>query len=202
MDNSAQPPPTTPDGTPNRRHPSRTRPAAMTIPDITDPNEIVIVYTSDTDDLGRRQFFAFWLDNNIGAGCDQHGVRGQVFYTEPATFIARDRAAGHTIREIDPTPRLIRLTNPWGLAARRVAEEHTQRRGIRRPPMGHLVWSPPHLLTHGWVSGGRYPPGTVARCPRAGVCLSVRCPAGGVTYSAISAAAPIGSRRAQSVGAR
>ncbi len=77
----------------------RTGRLTITIPEIMDPNEIVIVYTTEHDDFGRRQFFAFWLDN-VGARCDQRGVRGQVFYTNSATFIARVQKPGRTIREI------------------------------------------------------------------------------------------------------
>jgi len=68
-------------------------------PEITDDNETVIEFTdAGPDTLGRRQFFAYWLDDNIGPSCDQHGVRGQVFYTNPDEFAARVAAKGRTVR--------------------------------------------------------------------------------------------------------
>lgn len=69
------------------------------VPEITDENETVIEFLDNrADDLGRRRFTAYWLTDNIGPGCDQHGVRGQVFYAGPEEFAARVAARDGTVR--------------------------------------------------------------------------------------------------------
>jgi hypothetical protein len=52
------------------------------------------------DDFGRCQFIAFWLDHNVGYGCDEFGVRGQVFLTDPEAFAERRRAGGRAVTVI------------------------------------------------------------------------------------------------------
>lgn len=73
----------------------------MSLPLITDPNETVIEFRDDgPDSLGRRQFFAYWHDHNVGPACNEHGVRGQAFYTDPDEFAERQRARGRSIRTV------------------------------------------------------------------------------------------------------
>lgn len=70
-----------------------------TLPEITDPNETVIEFTdTGPDSLGRRSFFAYWLDNNVGPACNEHGVRGQAFFTEIDAFLARVARRGRSAR--------------------------------------------------------------------------------------------------------
>lgn len=52
------------------------------------------------DQFGRRTFFAFWIDDNVGPHLNEHGVRGQVFVTCPAEFIARQETLGGAVRII------------------------------------------------------------------------------------------------------
>ena len=59
------------------------------IPTITDEHDAVIRLVGPLDDLGRRQFFAFWRDNNR--------VRGQVFHADPDEFANRRREQGKTV---------------------------------------------------------------------------------------------------------
>ena len=68
-------------------------------PEITDPEETVIEFAdAGPDSLGRRHFFAYWLDDNIGPSCDQHGVRGQVFFVDVAAYLVRLERRGRTAR--------------------------------------------------------------------------------------------------------
>lgn len=70
-----------------------------TRPTITDENEMVIEFhDTKSDNLGRRRFTAYWLADNIGPGCDEHGVRGQEFSTDIAAFLARQQRRGRTVR--------------------------------------------------------------------------------------------------------
>ena len=70
-----------------------------TTPVITDENEMVVEFYGDgPDSFNRRNFFAFWLDNNIGYRCNEHGVRGQAFFTDADEFIARNQTRGRTVR--------------------------------------------------------------------------------------------------------
>lgn len=53
------------------------------------------------DSFGRREFFAYWLADNVGYARNEFGVRGQVFHARPDWFEARSRVnrPGSTIRE-------------------------------------------------------------------------------------------------------
>lgn len=62
-----------------------------TMPTRTDfkaPNETIVHHRADVkpDDYGRFQFTAFWLTDQEWV---PDGIRGQVFYTNLAKFIAR-----------------------------------------------------------------------------------------------------------------
>lgn len=73
--------------------------ASMPSPeDFTLPTETIVYPKSGEklDDLGRIQFTAFWLDDYL----PPNGVRGQVFHTNLADFIARDEARGKTVRVV------------------------------------------------------------------------------------------------------
>jgi hypothetical protein len=65
---------------------------------ITDYYEIVVRYESGPDKLGRRHFTAFWLDDNIGYACNEHGVRVQCFHADPTEFVTRAKQRGRRIR--------------------------------------------------------------------------------------------------------
>ncbi|MET9265281.1 hypothetical protein [Amycolatopsis sp. NPDC004079] len=72
------------------------------IPDIRDPHEVVLEFLDGgPDDFGRRRFFAFWLDDNVGPSCDQVGVRGQIFFTDPDRFADDRRRSGWIVRCLD-----------------------------------------------------------------------------------------------------
>lgn len=62
--------------------------------------EFVIQFNDhgEPDDFGRRGFFAYWLANNAGRGCDEHGVRGQVFFTDLVKFVRDAHRRGYTVR--------------------------------------------------------------------------------------------------------
>ena len=81
--------------TPNRLHriPPRT-PATPTVPVITDPSLFLIEFTGPADEQGRRQFFAYWLADNIGPALNETGTRGQVFHARPDPFIKRAEQRG------------------------------------------------------------------------------------------------------------
>ena len=64
-------------------------PKTRTLPTITDPNVFLVEFTGPEDEQGRRQFFAYWLDNNVGPALNETGTRGQVFHTWLDTFIER-----------------------------------------------------------------------------------------------------------------
>ena len=64
------------------------------LPTITDPNLFLVEFASGPDSLGRRAFFAYWLDSNVGPHCAQVGTRGQVFHTWPDTFVKRAEGRG------------------------------------------------------------------------------------------------------------
>ena len=73
--------------------------AIPTREDFTSPNEVIVHHNADVkpDDYGRFQFTAFWLtDQEWVPG----GVRGQVFHTSLAEFIARDEKAGRKVRVV------------------------------------------------------------------------------------------------------
>lgn len=56
------------------------------------PDEVVVERdpTARPDDFGREQFFAYWHDpKTLREGGPPHHVRGQVFYTSVAEFVAR-----------------------------------------------------------------------------------------------------------------
>lgn len=56
------------------------------------PGEMVVERDPATvlDDFGREQFFAYWYDpKTLSEGGPPHHVRGQVFYTDVAEFVAR-----------------------------------------------------------------------------------------------------------------
>lgn len=50
------------------------------------------------DGFGRRTFMAFWIANNVGWSLNEHGVRAQVFVTDPDKFAARQEQQGRTVR--------------------------------------------------------------------------------------------------------
>ena len=50
-------------------------PSAPQLPTITDPDVFLVEFTSGPDSMGRRQFFAYWLDNNVGPRLDETGTR-------------------------------------------------------------------------------------------------------------------------------
>lgn len=92
---------TTPDpGSSRRVADSAVRAAPLRpLPEITDPHELVIEFLDyGPDDLGRRHFFAYWLDNNVGPACDQVGVRGQVFFTRADQFVDRNLLFSKKVR--------------------------------------------------------------------------------------------------------
>lgn len=85
--------------------PRRTRPSVPTpgMEDFRCAGEVLIAYQDEgADSFGRRQFFAFWIADNVGYGCDQTGVRAQVFFTRPDVFRDRQSKFGHTVREYRP----------------------------------------------------------------------------------------------------
>lgn len=67
--------------------------------DFQSEGEVIVWHPADRqpDDLGRLQFIAFWIGYHPVTG---HGVRGQVFDTSLAEFIARDEAQGKTVRVV------------------------------------------------------------------------------------------------------
>lgn len=67
------------------------------------PNETLVSFQDDhTDEFGRRCFFAFWIADNIGPHLNEHGVRGQVFFTNIDNFIARASQHGPVRIFADP----------------------------------------------------------------------------------------------------
>ncbi|ORW08479.1 MULTISPECIES: hypothetical protein [Mycolicibacter] len=71
--------------------------------DFQHPNETLISFQdSHTDEFGQRRFFAFWIAHNIGPHLNEHGVRGQVFFTNIDTFIARASQEGPVRIFADP----------------------------------------------------------------------------------------------------
>ncbi|HYQ69051.1 hypothetical protein [Actinophytocola sp.] len=85
---------------------------ARGIPTITDPDLILVRFDDEKpDDFGRRQFMAYWLDNNVGPRCDEIGTRGQVFHSEIAKWLDRETRRGKTVADLEtgailaaPTP--------------------------------------------------------------------------------------------------
>ncbi len=70
------------------------------IPDCSelDPNEFAITITDEhLDDLGRAQFFGHWLDDYLPPS----GVRGQVFNTNVAGWVARQEREGRKVTALD-----------------------------------------------------------------------------------------------------
>ncbi len=67
--------------------------------DFTSDSETIVWYPPDRkfDELGRIQFTAFWWGYHPTVG---ESVRGQVFHTSLADFIARDEAQGKTVRVV------------------------------------------------------------------------------------------------------
>lgn len=63
--------------------------ATRDVPVITDRNVIMVELRGKSDEQGRIQFFAFWLDDNVGPHLDETGTRGQVFRTNVAQWIAQ-----------------------------------------------------------------------------------------------------------------
>lgn len=61
----------------------------------TDDREILVDLGSGPDTLGRFQFTAYWLTDQ---GWVPGGVRGQVFHTVLTAWVARNVAAGCTVR--------------------------------------------------------------------------------------------------------
>lgn len=57
-------------------------------------DEVIIEVTGHVDSLGRRQFTAYWVADNVGAHCNERGVRGQNFHAEVAEHAARWQACG------------------------------------------------------------------------------------------------------------
>lgn len=73
-----------------------------TIPDFTHPNEVLVQFLDDEpDEQGRRRFCAMWLADNTGHAVNESGVRGQVFFTNVAEFVARTIRDGQTVRSMD-----------------------------------------------------------------------------------------------------
>ncbi|GAB5004652.1 hypothetical protein MAHJHV63_51430 [Mycobacterium avium subsp. hominissuis] len=79
-------------------------PGTAKVPAIADfrhDGEVLISFQDlGPDEFGRRKFFAFWIDDNVGPHLNEHGVRGQVFFTCPAEFITRQQTLGGTVRII------------------------------------------------------------------------------------------------------
>lgn len=72
------------------RHPDH--PTLPGLDEFREPGETLIRFEDDGPDRqGRRTFFAFWEDHNVGPRMDEHGVRGQIFVTDPERFVARHR---------------------------------------------------------------------------------------------------------------
>lgn len=84
---------------------SRTK-ASSPVPQLSDfvnLGEVLVTYSDDGPDrYGRRTFFAYWVADNVGYHLNEHGVRAQVFHTNPAGFVARQEHHGHTVREFTP----------------------------------------------------------------------------------------------------
>lgn len=73
--------------------------AKATIPAIEEFNEnesltFVQFLDNRADGQGRRTFFAYWLANNVGWSMNEHGVRAQIFHTDPAAFVKRENRNG------------------------------------------------------------------------------------------------------------
>lgn len=75
----------------------------------------VLIGFRDTraDDLGNRQFLAFWIADDVGPTCNEHGVRGQAYRTNPDHFTDRERSRGRTVRVISD-PGRSKATPPQG----------------------------------------------------------------------------------------
>jgi hypothetical protein len=67
--------------------------------------ETVVAIHGTPDDLGRVRLDAFWRSAHGPGTPTFHnpfvGVRGQVFYTVLAEFIANTQRQGHTVRGVD-----------------------------------------------------------------------------------------------------
>jgi hypothetical protein len=75
--------------------------SAPPVPTITDRNVIVVHIVTRRDDLGRARFYAFWLDDNIGPGCNETGTRGQVSHTNVDQWVAKRRAEGRHVDVVE-----------------------------------------------------------------------------------------------------
>ncbi|WP_158070601.1 hypothetical protein, partial [Mycobacterium sp. NS-7484] len=65
-----------------------------TVSEFRHPRECLIRYLDhEPDQLGRRQFVGYWLDNNR--------VRGQVWHSDPTTWTARTERDGGTVRTLE-----------------------------------------------------------------------------------------------------
>ena len=61
-----------------------------TLDDFREPHETLIRFEDEKPDReGRRTFFAYWIADGVGYRLNEHGVRGQIFVTDPAKFAAR-----------------------------------------------------------------------------------------------------------------
>jgi hypothetical protein len=68
-----------------------------TVPTITDPKLIVVEPITEADELGRQQFFGYWLADNVGYFLNETGTRGQVWHTNLAVWTAEQEAKGFTV---------------------------------------------------------------------------------------------------------
>jgi hypothetical protein len=72
------------------------------LPDVGEGEFVIEFYDSGgPDELSRRRFFAYWLADNAGPACDEHGVRGQVFFTDPAEFARDAHQRGYAVRYLN-----------------------------------------------------------------------------------------------------
>jgi hypothetical protein len=66
--------------------------------DFTSTDEVIVHHQDAVpDELGRLRFVAYWLTDQEWV---PNGVRGQVFNTSLADFIARDEKDGKTVRVV------------------------------------------------------------------------------------------------------
>lgn len=54
--------------------------------------KVIITIESHPDQLGRQQFFAHWISENIGPKLNETGIRGQAFFAKVDEHIARWRS--------------------------------------------------------------------------------------------------------------
>lgn len=67
----------------------------LDIADFTAPDEVIVQFLDEgPNGEGYRCFFANWIADDIGYYGNGHGVRSQIFHTDPVKFAAR-RALFH-----------------------------------------------------------------------------------------------------------